>query len=724
MDEQQELEQLERQQAELQKQMQEMMDKMKKRQEELQAKIQLEKKKLEAKQPVNITVTGFSAPWVYLKVDPYREDVINVFRVTPQRMYNNGLNTIPVSELSNLREKCEALQGVKFKINQEYADQIHKFLFAPAFAISVDHNYLWVEPHPSASTYQLRNIPGSDYDYRKQRYKFPLAEAWRIWELFANTSTLEMMANGMPPVVTWTDDAQALAEEQVTRRAKLDKIALAEDWPIEIPTLKATLKNYQNVGVAFFQHNGGSGILADDMGLGKTMQAIALNLLQDGMAIIVTPASLKINWIREIGKFTDEKAHTLSGSTPTAFEVAYLIKNRPKFLIINYDILATNTEFVTEYTDAEGFKHHKKETRFPWVEVLNLLDAELIVYDEAHYIKNIDSARSQATRKLVGKRIICMTGTPVVNRPHELWPMLHIVDPQTFPQFEPFVRQYTYDGKNVRNVAELRQLLKPIMIRRLKKDVIKDIVPPNRINQYHELSAKAKKLYQRVLDGVYEVVSEWDPNNAGDQRQVHHILVQIQRLKQVCAIDKVAATADLATSIYDSSDPEDRPKKVLIFSQFKATAYGIKVRLGDEAIGFVSRRNGEFITADNSEQDRLVQEFQTNPNVHYLVVTEKTAKEGHNITQAMAVIFNDLFWTPAGHQQAEGRCYMRTGDMHNIDSYYMIAEATIDDWIMQLLAAKLNIIEQVVEGVNTIRNADESIFKELLDKMRNGQWKK
>lgn len=596
--------------------------------------------------------------------------------------------------------------------------------FAPAFAVTLDNNYLWVDCHPNTSTYQLRGIPGSDYDYRKQMYKLPIAEGWRLWELFTDEKQLELMASGLAAVVTWSNEARELVENQVMRRSQLDKIALAEDWPIEVPTLKAKLKNYQNVGVAFFQHNGGSGILADDMGLGKTMQAIALNLLQDGMAIIITPASLKINWIREIGKFTDEKAYTLSGSTPTAYEVAFLIKQRPKFVIINYDILATNTEFVTEHTDAEGFTHSKKETRYPWVEVLNLIEAELIVYDEAHYIKNIDSARSQATRKLIGKNIICMTGTPIVNRPSELWPMLHIVDPTTFPQYEPFLRQYTNDGKTVRNVAELRQLLKPIMIRRLKKDVIKGIEPPNRINQYHELSPKAKKLYQRVLDGVYEVMAEWNPNEAGAEKKVHHILVQIQRLKQVCAIDKVSATADLATSIYDSSDPEDRPKKVLIFSQFKATTWGIRARLGSEAIGFVDRKNGEFITVGNSEQDQLVQQFQTDPNIHYLCVTEKTAKEGHNITAAMAVIFNDLFWTPAGHQQAEGRCYMRTGDMHNIDSYYTIAESTIDDWIMQLLAAKLNIIEQVVEGVNTIRNADESIFKELLEKMRGGLWKK
>jgi SNF2 family DNA or RNA helicase len=130
-------------------------------------------------------------------------------------------------------------------------------------------------------------------------------------------------------------------------------------------------------------------------------------------------------------------------------------------------------------------------------------------------------------------------------------------------------------------------------------------------------------------------------------------------MKQVCAIDKVEDTADLATELYDQTD-ESEDRKVLIFSQYKAVAYAIYQRLADQgALCFVRRGEDSFITADNNERDALVQQFQNDPSIKYLIVTEKTAKEGHNITAAGHVIFNDLFWTPAAHEQGEGRAYGR-----------------------------------------------------------------
>ncbi len=317
-----------------------------------------------------------------------------------------------------------------------------------------------------------------------------------------------------------------------------------------------------------------------------------------------------------------------------------------------------------------------------------------------------------------------LTGTPILNRPGELWPMLHVADSITFPSFETFKSQYTYDGKVVRNVDQLKELLKPLMIRRLKRDVIKELEPINRINSYFELSERSRKLYDKVLAGVFEILAEWNPNQAGYEKKTTHILAQIQRLKQVVAIDAVESTADLATQIYDSSPEEGAPNKVLIFSQFKATTYGIAKRLGHEALSFVSY-NGSgmsgFVTGDHNWQQAQIDQFQKDPNIHFLCVTEKTAKEGHNITAAHAVIFNDLFWTPAGHQQAEARAYGRISDLHTIDSYYRIGVNSISEKIMAILAAKLSIIEQVVEGVEASR-ADTSIVHELLASLKEELW--
>jgi SNF2 family DNA or RNA helicase len=319
-----------------------------------------------------------------------------------------------------------------------------------------------------------------------------------------------------------------------------------------------------------------------------------------------------------------------------------------------------------------------------------------------------------------------MTGTPVLNRPGELWPILNMISPETFPSEETFIKQYTYDKKTARNVEELKEVLKPIMIRRKQSDVVDELPPLNRIEEYHELSKKAMKLYQKILEGIYDLLMEAEVNRyayEGQEKLVINVLAKIMYLKRVCAIDKVERTADLATEIHESAS-EDKHNKVLIFSQFKAVAFAIHQRLGHESLCFVSPGGADgFTTADVNERDRIVQQFQNDSAYKYLVVTEKSAKEGHNITEAGHVIFNDLFWTPAAHDQGEGRAYMRINDPHGIDSYYLITDMngdSIEEWIWQLLALKTDVINQTVEGVEASR--DVSVASELIQKLKDSMY--
>jgi SNF2 family DNA or RNA helicase len=265
------------------------------------------------------------------------------------------------------------------------------------------------------------------------------------------------------------------------------------------------------------------------------------------------------------------------------------------------------------------------------------------------------------------------------------------------------------------------------MIRRTHADVHESLPPKNRIIQSHDLSAKAKKLYQRVLEGVYERIQAYDARGRNSQESVTNILVQIMRLKQVCAFDKVEATSDLATQLADSMEGQKHPK-VLIFSQFKPAAYSIYQRLADQgALCFVSDNGHDLITANDNERDKLVQQFQNDPEIKYLVVTEKTAKEGHDITQAGTVIFNDLFWTPANHSQGEGRAYMRESDPHGIDSYYMIVDkdsGEIEEWIWELLGFKESVIEETIEKVEGTRDVEGSVAMDLINKLRENMWRK
>lgn len=670
----------------------------------------------ELKQPVTITFVALRGNYVHLKNEPFREDVLEVVRNIEGRIWKSydKENAIPIGQVEAIITALQLLPSLTITYLDGVKEQIHEELYAPDFQCHKAVKQFELKVNRRASSYELRRIPGHNYDYHRCIHTIPLSEGWRLYEF----SKLPLTGS-----FVWTDEAKEFVLKQVENRLRLDEIAKATDVELVIPELKATMKNFQKIGVKFFELNGGRGILADEMGTGKTLQMIALALHMKWRLLIVCPAALKENWLRELRKFAPQlTTYTCQGEAPIAYDIAKMISSKPDVIIINYDIIGRGVTQKIERIDDKGYKHERTIDRHPWVEVLNLTSVDAIILDEGHYIKNTDSQRSKGVRLLDAPYAISLTGTPILNRPQELWAMLNVADKTTFPMYETFKNQYTYDGKTVRNVEELKQLLKPLMIRRLKKDVIKELDPINRINSYYELSEKGRKLYDKVLAGVFEVLAEWSPTNAGAQQKVTNMLVQIQRLKQVVAIDGVGGTADLATEIYDSSPEATDSNKVLIFSQFKATTYAIARRLGHECLSFVHMTDKkEFVTQDNIGQQKLIDQFQSDPSMHFLCVTEKTAKEGHNITAAKAVIFNDLFWTPAGHQQAEARAYGRISDLHTIDSYYRVGVNSISEYIMELLAAKLRLIEQVVDGVEASR-VDVSIVHELLSKLKEDMW--
>lgn len=674
-----------------------------------------QKKELAKIKPIEIRIRRLAGSTVFLHCSAYRMDVNSLLADIPERMYNGkeNENAIPVGALDAFMRSAKALPNVTILSNAGVAEAIQEYLFAPPYTVSIERS-INIKLNREALTGYFYDIPGFAFNNVKRTIEIPIGEGWRLKKIIDERNLNESF-------VFLGDSADQIVK-QVEDRMRLDSIALAEDVPDfpEVPGLKGVVpRSFQKVGVKFFMLNGGSGLCCDEMGLGKTLQMIMLAMINNWRTLIVCPASLKVNWIREIAKFTDEKVYELAGTVPSAFDISHIIANKPKFVIINYDVIGRSVDIDKSYTDKQGYRHVDIQTKLPWIEVLNICNFDLCVYDEAHYIKNKDSQRSIGARQLKAKHTIGLTGTPILNRPGEFWPILNIVRPDLFPAHDTFVRQYTVDGRTPKNVGELRELLKPLMIRRLKKDVIKELPAVNRINHYHELTPKAKKLYQKVLEGVYTILAEWNPNAAGATKEVTNILVQIMRLKQVVAIDMIASTADLATEIYDSTG-----KKVLIFSHFKPMCYGINRLLGQESLGFVDRTpSGEFQTIDDRERQARIDRFQNEDEIKFLVVTENTAKEGYNITAAEVVIFNDLFWTPSAHHQAEGRAYGRLSNLHPIDAYYRIGADTISEWNMELLQKKLDIIEEVVEGVNKSRStADESIFMELIKNMKEGMW--
>lgn len=656
-----------------------------------------------AKQPVKITVTDFYAGWLTLTSNQMERIVQYILQVGGRQQYGAGGYGI-------LFTKWDAFNTLLNEngIIPEYADPkgVIKRLTGPDVSITHEKKFFKLTyndlkhgsrvPLRAKDGSTLADIPGVLYYQRDRSYQVPLTEAWRLYELCENAVEI---------IIVYGEGVKEAIAKAAELRIALQQYQTAEDAELDLQLRNLVFKPNQKVGIRFAEATNYRTLISYDMGMGKTCMSIGcVELSKAKRIVVICPASLKLNWYKHIENLTGEQAYTCMGAEPNAFQMKELLIDKPRFVIINFDILARKSEVEV----AEG----ATQERFFWSEMINSYNPDMVIIDEAHYIKNPSSNRSKALRKLTPEKIIALTGTPILNRPGELWPILTMLYPETFPSYETFLRQYTYDGRRARNVEQLRSLLSTIMIRRTQD--LKDI---NNITEWHEISDKARELYRKAMQGVYEAVAAYSAKGESYTQEISNILVQINRCKQICAMDKVDHTAELAITASESTE-ETPHNKVLIFSQYKAVAYAIYSRLREDgALCFVERGGDEFHTVNDEERFKRVQEFQTNPDIKFLIVTEKTAREGLDITKAGTVIFNDLFWTPAGHMQAEGRAFGRASDFHGGNSYSLVASGTIEEWIIELLNEKRSTINQVIDGEGN--GGDSNITKELIEKLKN-----
>lgn len=663
--------------------------------------------------PTEIRVCDFHEMMVNIKVLPdIRPDILEDMRGIWGRQYDAyaGVNRIPIKSWNLLREKFEARPNVKVVELLDANAKLHAYYKGPEFHISLLERVLKVVPHVDSHTSVIHQLPGAQWFSEKKFYHVPISEGWRLWNDLEHYHR-----DGMNPI-KWEPDALAIVQSELERRAKLDAVALRSDSDIKIDLNGRVLHPFQKVGVEFLTLAKGRALLADQMGLGKTWQAIAYAVHHNLRTVIICPAHLKTNWSREITALTGKPPAVMYGREPDDYAIKTFLIDKPQFTVINYDIIASKVMTLEEETvDDQGRKHIvPPRPRWLWAELIRLANPDFIVTDEAHYFKNSETSRWKAISQLKSEHRLPMTGTPIINRPGEAWTLLHWVRPELFPSEERFLMQYTANnGKTARNVQQLRELLKPIMLRRLKKEVVSELPPINRITRYHELTPEAAEDYKKVLAGVYKAIDE-----AGNQihKNITNLLVELGKLKEVCAHDTVEDTAELATELYDTEmdaeDPKLGRKKVLIFSQYKDVVRKIIARLGNEAIGWTGDTPME-------ERTRLEQEFQNNPDVHFLVVSLMTGQTGLNLTAAGHIVFNDLYWTPASHAQAEERAYGRLNDLHGADSYYIVTVNTIVEWIQELLQSKLAVINSVVEGIDAER--DPSIGMEIIRRLQEAR---
>ena len=448
----------------------------------------------------------------------------------------------------------------------------------------------------------------------------------------------------------------------------------------EIPkTLKAELRDYQTDGYQWMARMTGWGAgvcLADDMGLGKTVQTIAfmLHTVDQGPALVAAPASVVLNWQRELQRFAPS-LHV------EVFNTATDRKGLVEHATAGDVILTTYGLFVTED------------------EVLCGKQWNTVCLDEAHVIKNRQTKTSAVVMKLQATHRIILTGTPVQNHLGELWNLFQFANPGLLGSHEQFRQKYIIpieQQDNKERSRQLKRIVSPFMLRRTKQEVIEELPDKTEINIPVELSDDELAVYEVIRRRAKQLLED-ERSSAGVSVNT---LAEITRLRQAaCSAElveknwkgecsKLTALSDLLQEIVDGGNA------VLVFSQF--TSFLAMVRLQ------LDKQKQPYLYLDGSvpvrQRDQLVQQFQ-HGDCPVFLISLKAGGLGLNLTGANYVIHLDPWWNPAIEQQATDRAY-RIGQRQNVTVYHLISQHTIEEKILRLHLTKRNLADAMLEGTN------------------------
>lgn len=475
-----------------------------------------------------------------------------------------------------------------------------------------------------------------------------LCESDKAYNIWGN------ITKEMKPISMWIPKASVIQEEKTLDR-EIDYSPYSHRPPME----------HQKVAIEKLLAND-KFILADDMGLGKTTSTVIASLECDiKKVLIVCPASLKINWKREIEFYSDENVLIVEGKKwGSTF----------KYYIINYDILK-NFHTTENTEDSDAYKIILKE------------NFDLAIVDEAHYISNSQAQRTKLLNDILAKipKVWLLTGTPMTSRPINYFNLLKIVNSPLTLNWKSYVLRYCkgyqfrvggrkiWNTSGASNLDELREQTKAVVLRRMKTDIL-DL--PEKIISPIWLELK-NSFYDDELTEFLRISKE---NRKKESLTV--TLNRLMKLRQLIAIEKVDHTCELIDKVLEQG------RKVIVFTNFTMSLDMIYEKYGKKAVVLDGR-----MSKDRRQQS--VDRFQNEDKVKIFIGNIKAAGVGITLTAADTVIFNDLSFVPADHSQAEDRSY-RYGQKNSVLVYYPVFENTIEMTIYNILQKKKDIIDQVM----------------------------
>ncbi len=452
----------------------------------------------------------------------------------------------------------------------------------------------------------------------------------------------------------------------------------ARDLNPEVPrTLQADLRDYQLTGFQWLVRLaewGAGACLADDMGLGKTVQSLAaiLNRASQGPTLVLAPTSVCTNWLEEASRF----APTLNPIRFGEGDRKQTLANLEPFdlLICSYGLLQVESEALQE---------------IQW---------NTIIADEAQAFKNPATKRSRAVMGLQGNFKMIATGTPIENHLGELWNLFGFINPGLLGTRADFNEKFALpiENQNDSHAREgLKNLISPFILRRLKRDVLKELPPRTDITLHVELSKEETALYEALRREAVDQVKESDLN---PNQQRIQALASITRLRRaVCNPNMVIKGADMPSaklhvlgSVLDELLANNH--RALVFSQFVDHLSLIRAYLDERGISY------QYLDGSTSTKKRsvAVNAFQSGESDLFLI-SLKAGGIGLNLTAADYVIHMDPWWNPAVEDQASDRAH-RIGQQRPVTVYRLVVNNTIEEKIVRLHAQKRDLADSLLEG--------------------------
>ena len=467
-------------------------------------------------------------------------------------------------------------------------------------------------------------------------------------------------------------------------RALIRNMKTVEDNDFEIPQgLNATLREYQKRGFLWIKtlcRNGFGGILADDMGLGKTLQVITFLLSEQQenrlkRSLIVAPASLVYNWLSEFERFAPSL--NVTAVTGTREQRQEIIQASPdgEILITSYDLLRRDIDI---YKGIPFFTE---------------------VIDEAQFIKNHTTQGARSVKQIQAEFRLALTGTPVENALSELWSIFDYLMPGFLYSYTRFREQLetpiVRDG-NEEAVLRLQKMIRPFVLRRLKKDVLRDL--PDKIEKisYAMMSGEQKQLYDAHVQKILIQISGQSDEDFSKSQIL--MLAELTKLRQLCCAPSLlyegykedSAKLELCLELIENAVAGGH--KLLLFSQFTSMLELITEKLTEKNISFYK------LTGSTSKEKRrdLVEQFNQDATSVFCI-SLKAGGTGLNLTAADIVLHYDPWWNAAAENQATDRAH-RIGQKNVVTVYKLVAQGTIEEKIIELQNKKKELADKVLSG--------------------------